>query len=201
MTTLTFPTLSRSVPEFSFGQLTNTMAHTSPLSSSVQTVEMPAPRWQFRFPYANLEEADAALVQGFITQLRGRAGRFYMHNLARPTPRGIATGTPLVNGASQTGTSVITNGWAISQTGILKIGDFFKIGNELKIVVSADVNSDGGGNATIVFEPPIRTSPTTGTAVVVSQPTATFMLAADDNTWRTVAPVWTSFELQGIEAL
>lgn len=201
MTTLTFPTLTRNPGAFEFGLVSNTMRFESPLSGTLQTVEMPGARWRFSFSMENLEEADAALLQGFLAQLRGQAGRFYMHNLARPTPRGIATGTPLIKGASQTGTTVITDGWTISQTGILKVGDFFKIGDELKIVVNADVNSDGAGEATITFEPPIRSSPADNSAVVISSPTGIFKLTSDDNTWQTRAPVWTTFNLEGVEVL
>lgn len=201
MTTRTFPTLSRLPDSFDFGLTSNTMTFTSPLSSAVQTVEMPSPRWRFSFTMQHLEEADAALMQGFLAQLRGQAGRFYMYNMARTTPRGIATGTPIVAGASQTGTTINTSGWTISQTGILKIGDFFKIGNELKVVVNADVNSDGSGLATITFEPPIRTSPANSSAVVISSPTAIFKLTDDNTSWNTVAPQWTTFNLQGIEVL
>lgn len=200
MTTLTFPTLSRAPDTFEFGLVHNTQTFTSPLSATVQTVEIPSARWRFAFALDSMVEADAALVQGFLAQLRGQAGRFYMHNMARPTPRGIATGTPLVKGASQTGTSIVTDGWTPSQAGILKVGDFFGIGGELKMVVSADVNSDVAGEATIVFEPPIRTSPADNAAVVISSPTAVFKLTADDNTW-SARSLWTSFSLQGVEVL
>lgn len=199
MTTLTFPALSRNTNAFEFGLTANTTLFTSPLSGAVQTIEMPSPRWRFNAAFDNLTEADAALLQGFFAQLRGQAGRFYQHNLARPVPRGIATGTPLVNGASQTGTSIITDGWTPSQTGILKVGDFFKIGYELKMVVSADVNSDGSGNATITFEPPIRTSPANDSAIITSSPTAVFKLTGDDNGWSVKPGLITSFNLQGIE--
>lgn len=201
MTTLTFPTLTRTPGSFEFGIVSNTTTFSSPLSQSVQTIEMPGARWRFSFPLNDLAEADAALVQGFLAQLRGQAGRFYMSNLARPTPRGIATGTPLVKGASQTGTSINTDGWTPSQTGILKVGDFFKIGDELKMVVSADVSSDGSGNATIMFEPPIRSSPADNSAITTSSPTAIFKLTGDDNGWATRPGRYTSFNLQGIEVI
>lgn len=201
MTTLTFPTLVQAPAMFDFGLVSNTVTFSSPLSQAIQTVEMPSPRWQFKFSLDRLEEADAALVQGFIAQLRGQAGRFYMHNMARSTPRGIATGTPVVAGASQTGTTLNTSGWTPSQIGILKVGDFFKIGNELKMVVSADVNSDGAGLATITFEPPIRSSPSNGSSIVTNKPTAIFKLAGDNSSWSTVAPVWTTINIDGIEVL
>lgn len=199
MTTLSFPTLSRIAPaQLEFALVSNTVTHTSPLSGAEQTIEFPGARWRFTFSMDNLTEADTALLQAFLVKLRGRAGRFYMHNMARPTPRGIATGTPLVNGASQTGTTLITDGWTPSTTGILKAGDFIGVNGELKMVV-ADANSDSGGNATLTFEPPLRASPANDAAITTSSPKATFRLAGDDSAWTTRAPVLTDIPLQGVE--
>lgn len=96
---------------------------------------------------------------------------------------GTATGTPLVNGASQNVTyaaskdtwtqSLITDGWTNSVTGILKAGDVFTIAgvyavnpvskattNRLQtFVVTADANSGAStGPATLTISPPIITS-------------------------------------------
>jgi hypothetical protein len=78
-------------------------------------------------------------------------------------------GTPLVNGASQTGASLVTDGWTASAANRLKKGDIFTIaavyavnpvsGDTLshlqQFVVTADVASDGSGNATIPISPSI----------------------------------------------
>lgn len=201
MTTYTFPTLSRLPRSFDFGLASNTITFQSPLSGTTQTIEFPSPRWQFNFSIENLDESDSALLQAFLVQLRGQAGRFYMYNMARPAPRGSNLGTPVVSGASQTGTTLTTSGWTISQTGVLKIGDFFSIGGELKMVVGADVNSDSGGLATITFEPPIRTSPADASFVDTSSPTAIFKLTEDVSQWVTSSPVITTFNISGVEVL
>ena len=81
-------------------------------------------------------------------------------------------GTPLVNGASQTGASLITDGWTAAAASRLKKGDVFTIANVYAVnpqnrqstgqlrqfVVTADVSSDGSGNATIGISPSIVTS-------------------------------------------
>lgn len=86
--------------------------------------------------------------------------------------KGTATGTPLVNGATQTGTSLVTDGWTNSITGILKTGDVFTLagvfsvnpvtgtstGNLQQFTVTADANSDGSGNSTLTISPGITTS-------------------------------------------
>lgn len=81
-------------------------------------------------------------------------------------------GTPLVNGASQTGSSLVTDGWTAAVGSRLKKGDIFTIANVYAVnpqsrqstgqlrqfVVTADVSSDIGGNATISISPAITTS-------------------------------------------
>lgn len=78
-------------------------------------------------------------------------------------------GTPTVNGANQSGTSLITQAWTAAAANRLKKGDIFTIAGVRQVnpssrtsistlqqfVVTADTNSDSGGAATIPFQPPI----------------------------------------------
>jgi len=78
---------------------------------------------------------------------------------------GAAGVTPRVNGANQVGNSIITDGWNVSVTGLLKKNDKLQFGGSFMVhpvlgtvytdltpfTVAADVNSDGGGNATITL--------------------------------------------------
>jgi hypothetical protein len=81
-------------------------------------------------------------------------------------------GTPLVNGASQTGSSLITDGWTAAAAARLKKGDIFTIagvfavnpqsrqstGKLRQFVVTADTSSDGAGAATIPIYPAMTAS-------------------------------------------
>lgn len=78
-------------------------------------------------------------------------------------------GAPLVAGANQTGTSLITNGWTGVAAARLVVGDIFTIANVngvnpqsrqstralQQFVVTAPLASDAGGNGTIQIQPPI----------------------------------------------
>lgn len=203
MTTITFPTLSRAAPaSMEFNLISNTQTFTSPLDGSVYTSELPGARWAFSLDFPSLQEADAALLQAFLAKLRGQANTFTMHNWARPTPRGTAGGTPLVNNSSvspttlQTGASIITKGWSAGAT--MKAGDYFTMNTELKMCV-ADATADGSGNMTITFEPPIRNSPADNAAITVTRPTAVFMLTEPKSGWGSAPGGFTSFSLQGVE--
>lgn len=81
-------------------------------------------------------------------------------------------GTPLVNGASQTGANLVTDGWTAAAASRLKKGDVFTIDGVYMVnyqtkatlstlqqfLVTADVSSDGSGNATVPIFPSIITS-------------------------------------------
>lgn len=78
-------------------------------------------------------------------------------------------GTPAVNGASQTGNSLITNGWTAAAALRLKKGNVFTVAGVFAVnpqskqstgalrqfVATADVSSDAAGNATIPILPAI----------------------------------------------
>ncbi len=85
-------------------------------------------------------------------------------------PNGAGGGTPLVNGASQTGASLITDGWPNS-TLVMRAGDVFKVaGMNALYRIRDDLTSDGGGNGTLVLNPPIASgnSPATNAALTLS---------------------------------
>jgi hypothetical protein len=54
-------------------------------------------------------------------------GTFLLGDGAGKVARGIATGTPVVGSALQTGTSLVTKGWTATQTGILVVGDYIQV--------------------------------------------------------------------------
>lgn len=180
MTTYAIP--ENSFLQTSFGLQSNTQSFTSPLSNNTQVLELTGARWTATYEVANKTAADAGIWLAWLTQLRGQANTFYAYDPQRTTQYGAATGTPLVNGASQTGNSLVTDGWNTSVTGILKAGDMIAFdttdGRELKMI-TADVNSDGSGNATLSIEPSIRVSPANDATVIVSSPTCVMALVDD----------------------
>lgn len=114
--------------------------------------------------------AEEALEKGFISSLANTD--LYMAQGIRQHIVGALGGTPVVNGASQTGSSLVTNGWTASVTGLLNVGDVITIAGVYAVnpltrqttgvlrnfVVTAAVNSDGSGNATIPIYPAITIS-------------------------------------------
>lgn len=128
------------------------------------------------------QTVDDALLKGYLATLGG-TDMFLSQGLPQHTV-GPLGGAPLVNGAAQTGSSLVTNGWTASAAARLNQGDVFTIAGVFAVnpltgqstgvlanfVVTAPVSSDGSGNATIPIYPSIITSTTTGTQTVTASP-------------------------------
>ncbi len=151
----------------------------SPFTGQQQIQQHTGQWWETEVALRPMKREDAEAWVAFLLSLFGPVGTFLMGDPAGVTARGIATGTPLVNGASQTGNSLITDGWTISTTGILKAGDYLQLGTGTTTrlyKVMQDVNSDGTGNATLDIWPRLRESPADNAAIMVSNCVGAFRL-------------------------
>ena len=104
--------------------------------------------------------------RSFIAKARGRANDFQIP--VDPTAQSASASTPLVNGASQTGRTLATDGWPVSTT-VLVACQFVTINNQL-LQLTENVTSNGSGVATLTFEPPIRVSPADNAAIEYNNP-------------------------------
>jgi hypothetical protein len=183
-----------------FGLQTNTQSFVSPLSGTVQTLELTGARWAGDFILPPMTRAQAAEFQAFLQELGGMAGRFYGYDPSATSPRGNMSGSSIkVNGGSQTGKSIVCDGAAVSTTVLLK-GDFIEVNGELKMIV-ADATSDGSGNVTLSFAPALRSSPPDNTDVITSNPKCTMMLVDDQQSFYDVNEVQHyGLRFSGIEA-
>jgi len=112
-----------------------------------------------------MTRAQFAPIHAFVLKQRGQYESFQVIPPVVGVGLGSPAGTPLVNGADQTGRSVVTDGWSNSIV-IFKAGDYLKFANHDKVyTVSADVSSNGSGAATIAIEPALITSPATDSAI------------------------------------
>ncbi len=200
----TFPSLTPR--DSQFGLLTNTQSFINPLGGTVQTMELPGARWQLSMNFGPLNEADAAVMKAFLVKLMGASGRFYYGDplYLKDGPRGVATGTPVVDGGSQTGSSLDISGFSNSVTNIVRAGDYLHFdnsagGREMKMI-TADANSDGSGDATVSIYPPIRTSPSNAASVVITNAMAQMMLVDDGQAiWRQPG-LLQEFSIKAVEA-
>ncbi len=177
--------------------MTATRTFESPFTGSIQSVGRNADRWLINLQFNGVTGSRKAQMKAFILKLRGPANRFFTRDFDYSGARGTPTGTPLVQGASQSGSSLITDGWTPS-TAIFKEGDEFQVGNFLKMI-TADVSSDGGGNATLSFEPQLHSSPANNAALDVTDPTGQFIMMDQRSGWSDHPDGSSTFNIAGLE--
>lgn len=105
----------------------------------------------------HLTVADAKLIQSFFMKLNGVEGTFYFGDSLGKAPQGSVADSysgGLVNGASQTGTDLATDGWAINVTDLFKEGDWISINDRLYNVLE-NASSNGLGEATLTLWPDV----------------------------------------------
>lgn len=177
MTILSFPAQPAATIDWQLA--TVTANHASPFTNDEQTqANYGAARWVAVITWQKLSRSEAADVEAFLAECNGPAGRFYLGNQARATPRGTPSGTPVVDGAANYGGLLATRGWTPSTAGLLLRGDFLAVANEPKMV-RANVTSDADGKAVLSITPPLRAVPADGAAVVTSNWTGVFRLLDD----------------------
>jgi hypothetical protein len=160
----------------------------SPFTLEQQVQRHQGQCWVLEVDYPPLSRDSAESLIAALTSLNGREGTFLFGDLANPTPRGAATGTPLVNGASQSGEDLATDGWSAGVTAILKAGDWIQLGtgsNSRLHKLLSDSNSNGSGQATLALWPRISpvATPADNSAVVTSSPKGVFRLLSDGQGW------------------
>lgn len=191
MTTVTWPS-GLVAKDVTLGLKANTQVSVSDLSGYVQTYELPGTRWTMSFNMASKERDSAgAKIEAFIATLRGQAVRAQIPVFGRGTPRGTWGGAIVVDneGAgsptlSQTGSTLWVKGGTAGAT--CKAGDYFNLGSAGQLLmVTADLTLDGSGKGQLAVQPPIRSAPAQGVALVSSSPVVPYMILADPHQkWR-----------------
>lgn len=155
--------------------------------------------WEFDLTFARHNQEDGQAMIGFFAALRGVVGTF----LFRPpyVAQSIA-GSPVVNGAGQSGRVLQTSGWPANTT-VMKAGQHIQLGanDDCRMhILTADAASNGSGAATLSIWPALRASPANGQVVIVDNPAVRLRLEkpVDINVER---PVRFSFTVTAREAL
>lgn len=158
---------------------------TSPFSYAQQVYKHQGQRWQAEVAMPPMSRAEAEEWFSFLVKLKGQFGTFLIGD-PHSAPRGSASstpGTPVVNGASQTGDTLAIDGLPASATGYLKAGDYIQLGSgsaaQLYKVLN-DVDSNASGEANLDIWPDLRSSPADDATVVVSDAVGVFRLSTNE---------------------
>jgi hypothetical protein len=166
------------------------------LSGVQQVHAFPGQWWEADVVVAPSNEPEGRAIAAWLTSLNGSEKTVLFGDPACATPQGGAAttpGTPLVNGASQTGSALIIDGAGAGQTPYLSAGDYIQLGSgstsRLHMVLE-DANSDGSGNVTVSLWPNLRAAPADDAAVVVSDAKGLFRLSDNNVSWSLRTVIW-----------
>jgi len=198
------PTSSIGIESITFSAESVVSRTESPFTFSQQILRWPGQRWvaSIKIPPCKRDTAESWV--SFLLSLNGPENTFYLYDPLGTTPQGEAGGTPLVNGASQTGSSLVIDGATTTQTDWLKAGDWIQLGtgssSKLHKVVQ-DVDTDGSGNATLEIWPDLRSSPADDAAINLSTCKGVFRLKNNISSWNINSISSYGIEFEAVEAL
>ena len=195
MATFSFPNITPATNTFEL--VSNTRTYQSPLTNAVQTASRKGSLWKASMQFNNLSGDDRKVMQAFLVKLNGQQHRFTLQDHSH-TPRGAGGGTLRVNGASQSGTTLVCDGATASVTNYLRAGDYISFNNELHMVV-VDANSDASTNVTLSIAPPIRKTPADDTIVDYTIPVLGVFMLAGPASWNTTIDIHSSFNIEAVE--
>ncbi len=185
--TITFPRALLSSPGIKtnkFGLEPNVIVHTSPLNMVPNFGELAGALLHGVYTFPPMLLAQAREWKAWLISLDGPANTFLGFDPDGRNPAGTAStasgDAPKVKGASQTGTSLVTDGWRTNQTGLLLPGDWFAVGDsgsarQLKMVME-QFDSDGLGEGTLSFKSPLQKSPADNANIIFESPVGMFQL-------------------------
>ena len=181
--------------------------NTSPFTLQQQVVRHAGARWSAAITIPPTKRSHAEYWNAFMLRLRGQFGTFLLGDPNAATPRGsaaTAAGTPLVNGASQTGNELAIDGLPASATGYLLAGDYIQLGSGSTArlyKVLEDVDTNASGEATLNLWPDLRSSPANDAAVVVTSAKGVFRLNSNEANWDINNAGFYSISFAAVEAL
>ncbi len=185
---------------FQLGPDHSDVVNESPFSKKQTIYSHTGERWSLSLQWPPLNTTYARQLQAFICALDGAVGTFYFGDPQMATPLGLNVGTPVVNGAGQTGKTLSTTGWTPSTTGVLKAGDYIQLGTYLHIVLQ-DASSNGSGVAVLDIFPRLRVSPSNGSSVITTGAKGLFRLDPPNQSWGGAIGGNYDFSITAIEAL
>jgi hypothetical protein len=163
----------------------------SPFTFDQQVHQHQGQVWRMTCELNPLARISAEPWIAWLQSLNGRYGTFLMGDPSGTTPRGSAGGSPKLSTGSATGLTVPIYAASSGTTNWLRAGDYIQIGTGADSRLHRnlqDVNTTSGGVATLDIWPRLRTTPASGSAVVVSSTVGVWRLMDNAAVWTVTGP-------------
>jgi len=176
---------------------------TTTASGRRQARQIDGQRFRLRVRFPIMTRAEFAPINAFVMKQRSQMESFQYVPPTIDDALGVASGVISVNGAISAGvTSVAIDGMANSTSGVFKAGDYFRFTGQTKVyMVMADVSSNGSGQGTLTFEPPLRANVADNAVLIYSNVDFTVGLTGDIQEFNISTENYFQYEVDLIEVL
>ena len=197
----TFPT-SPAPRDVAISTNQNTIVTTT-ASGRRQARQIDGQRFRLRLRFPIMTRTEFAPILAFIMKQRSQMESFTYTPPTVDDALGVASGVIRVNGAILAGvTSVAIDGMANSTSGVFKAGDLFRFTGQTKVyMVMADVSSNGSGQGTLTFEPPLRANVSDNAILIYANVDFTVGLTGDIQEFNISTENYFQYEIDLIEVL
>lgn len=176
---------------------------TTTASGRRQARQIDGQKFRLRLRFPVMTRSEFAPILAFIMKQRSQMESFQYTPPSVDDALGVASGVISVNGAISAGvTSVAIDGMANSTSGVFKAGDFFRFTGQSKVyMVVDDVSSNGSGQGTLTFEPPLRSNVADNAVLIYSNVDFTVGLTGDIQEFTIGTENYFQYEIDLIEVL
>jgi hypothetical protein len=176
---------------------------TTTASGRRQARQIDGQRFRLRLRFPVMTRTEFAPINAFVMKQRSQMESFQYVPPTIDDALGVASGVISVNGAISAGvTSVAIDGMANSTSGVFKAGDYFRFTGQTKVyMVMADVSSNGSGQGTLTFEPPLRANVSDNAVLIYSNVDFTVGLTGDIQEFNISTENYFQYEIDLIEVL
>ena len=176
---------------------------TTTASGRRQARQIDGQRFRLRLRFPIMTRTEFAPINAFVMKQRSQMESFQYVPPTIDDALGVASGVISVNGAIIAGvTSVAIDGMANSTSGVFKAGDYFRFTGQTKVyMVMADVSSNGSGQGTLTFEPPLRANVSDNAVLIYSNVDFTVGLTGDIQEFNISTENYFQYEVDLIEVL
>jgi len=195
MAEITIPTIKQSRAEF---RLVRKDQVNQLMSGSDVVTAFPRAVWAQSIPLVIQTEDGGRVWSARLAQLSSLGNYFKARPPGYYGAQYSAT-TLQVNGSGQLGLSLDIKGASAGVT-VLRIGEFFEVNGEVKIVTD-DCTANGSGLATVQFEPALRSSPSNSSNLETQNPQIKWRLRSPEGVWSIVPGRFYEFNLEVVEAV
>ena len=172
-------------------------------SGRKQARQIDGQRFAITLAFPPMTRSEFAPIKAFVMKQRSQLENFTFIPPTEGNAQGVASTILNVDGALTAGTTTANiDNMTVSTNAILKAGDFFRFTGQQKVYMAVeDLNSDGYGEGTLTFEPPLRANVADNAILIYDNVDFTVSLTNDIQEFSIGTTNYYSYEVDVAEVL